>query len=719
MTAHPVPTARDNAFWQQVSELRPGLRRDVEILVQDYRNERWYLLHDKASGRFLRFNAAAYEFLGRIDGDLSITEIIDIANADADELVLEAEDVMQILAQLHGAEVLRDALPLSVQDLLDRYQKAVRFRRRRALSNPLALRLRLLDPDRLLSRMSVSSRWLFSWIGVLLWSLVVGLALVLALANTEAVLETASELTFNPASVLMFWLLYPVIKALHELGHGLAVKTWGGEVHEAGITLLVFMPVPYVDASAAWAFRDKRRRAIVGAAGILVELFVAAAAFLVWSVVEPGLVRDVAFNLALIGSVSTVLFNGNPLLRFDGYYVLEDLVEIPNLAARSSRYYLYLIQRHLFGIDSVHSPVMARGERAWFLSYGLSSPLYRVSVMIGIAWYLASEFFVIGVALALWVLGAQLLKPMLQSVHFVVASPRLQTHRTRAVLVAGMFLVAVVAALQLPMPLVSQAQGVIWPGDDAHVVNQTEGFVAEVSVDAGQVVQQGDVLLRLHAPELRVARAKLQVRLQSLRDEQIRLRQESRVRASMIADDIHAVRSEMTLLDSRIAGLVVRSPRAGRFYPVDPHDLTGKLIRQGDVIGLVIEPEPLMVRAVVDQGRIGLLRTTSTQAEVMLADRLGSPLPAEIVREVPAGSRSLPSAALGTMGGGSVAVDLLDETGTTAAKGVFQLDLALPQGTQVAGVGERVYVRLQHGYESLWRQWSRVLRQLLLSRLQV
>ena len=355
---------QDSAFWQQIADLRPRLRHGVEILVQDYRGERWYLMHDQASGRFLRFNAIAYEFLGRLDGDLTVREIIELANDGYGEAVLEPEQVMQIMAQLQGAEVLRGGLPLAAQDLLERYQQAQRFRRQRALSNPLSLRIPLFDPDRLLTRLLRPARWIFSWIGLLLWLLVVLGGGLLAVANTGELAAAIGAKTLSTSDVLMFWLLYPLIKALHELGHGLAVKVWGGECHETGISLLVFMPVPYVDASAAWAFRDKRRRAVVGAAGIMVELFIAALAFLFWLVVEPGLARDVALNIALIGGVSTLLFNGNPLLRFDGYYVLEDLVEIPNLAARSTRFHLHLIQYYLLGVEDSRSPVTAQGETA-------------------------------------------------------------------------------------------------------------------------------------------------------------------------------------------------------------------------------------------------------------------------------------------------------------------------------------------------------------------
>jgi putative peptide zinc metalloprotease protein len=516
----------------------------------------------------------------------------------------------------------------------------------------------------------------------------------------------------------MFWLLYPLIKAAHELGHGLAVKVWGGEVHETGISLLVFMPVPYVDASSAWAFRDKRRRAIVGAAGIMVELFVAALAFIFWLLVEPGLAKDVALNIALIGGVSTLLFNGNPLLRFDGYFVLEDLVEIPGLASRSSRYYLHLIQKHLLGLDGGRSPVTAEGEAGWFAVYGLLAPLYRLTIMVGIALYLAEEFLVVGVVLAAWAVSMQVLKPLLLSIHFIATSPRLAARRARGFAVVGVCVLLGFGLLSVPAPLVTLAQGVVWPEEQARIVNAVDGFVVETAVDSGAQVKAGDVLLRLDDRRLRMRRDVLAARLKELGDEQTAQRQTSRVRAAMVADDITAVRAELDHVSDRIASLTVRSATDGRFYPSDPHELTGKWLRQGDVIGFVIKPSRPTIRAVVAQDAIGLLRENETTAEVMLADGLGKSVSARIVREVPAGSRELPSMALGAAGGGEIAVDMNDTAGRTAAQEVFQIELVLPSNTVVAGIGERAYVRLQHGSESLWEQWSRSIRQLLLSRLQ-
>ncbi|MCP5065759.1 MAG: peptidase M50, partial [bacterium] len=167
---------------------------------------------------------------------------------------------------------------------------------------------------------------------------------------------------------------------------------------------LVFLPVPYVDASASAVFPEKHRRMLVSAAGIGVELLLASLALFVWLVVEPGFVRHVAYAVMLVGGISTLLFNGNPLLRFDGYYVLADAIEIPNLAARGQAFVGALVKQKLLGLRETRLPETAPGETPWWVGYAIASTLYQLGVMLGIALYLAGQFFVLGVALAVFTL---------------------------------------------------------------------------------------------------------------------------------------------------------------------------------------------------------------------------------------------------------------------------------------------------------------------------
>ena len=243
------------------------------------------------------------------------------------------------------------------------------------------MRLRLLDPDEFLDSHAGLARLLFSLPSLVLMSMILAAGATAAVLDWPAVAAYWTVRGLAAHSFVLLPLVYLVMKTVHELAHALAVKRWGGEVHEMGIVLLLLMPFPYVDASSAWAFADKYRRMLVGAAGKLAELVLAAIAMLLFFVVEEGLVKDFAYTAMLLGTVSTLLFNGNPLLRFDGYYVLADAIEIPNLAPRASRYWAYRAQRYAFGIKDAQSPVAARGERLWLAGYAAGATLYRIAIV--------------------------------------------------------------------------------------------------------------------------------------------------------------------------------------------------------------------------------------------------------------------------------------------------------------------------------------------------
>ena len=176
-----------------------------------------------------------------------------------------------------------------------------------------------------------------------------------------------------------------MLKILHEFGHACATRAYGGEVHDMGVMFLAFIPCPYVDASAAAAFRNTWHRIMVGAAGMIVELFLAALALFVWLNVEPGMVRTAMYDVMLLAGISTVLFNGNPLLRYDGYYMFADYLEMPNLWARSQAYLRYLWERYAFGRQEAVPESATLSERGWFVVYGITALVYRLVVFVAVA----------------------------------------------------------------------------------------------------------------------------------------------------------------------------------------------------------------------------------------------------------------------------------------------------------------------------------------------
>lgn len=702
------------SIWQYLSKIRPRLRGNIQLYPQVYRGERWYVLHDQSSGQYLRLNQQAYAVLGRFDGDLTLEEILEYVNdMDFDE-PLSQEEVIDLIGQLNAAEVLSDGLPMNVQDVFGQYQMQQRKKRQRAMMNPLAIKIPLLDPDRLLTRFAGVARVLFSRAGFWVWLLTLFSAFILALTNREALASDIAAIELSPLQLVTLWVIYPLVKALHELGHGLALKAWGGNVPEMGINLLVFMPVPYVDATASWGLRNKWRRMVIGSAGIFVELFLASLALFLWLAVEPGLVKQAALNVILIATLSTLLFNGNPLLRYDGYFVLEDWVEIPNLATRSKRYYYYLIQRYILKLTHVHNPVTADGERKWFILYGFLSPVYRFFILLFIALYLIDSFLVIGVALAVWTIIMQMIVPLVKGLRFIFVSEIVAPHRMRGVVFTFALAIGVIGILLIPVPTVTYTQGVVWTSGKSQVIAGTSGFVKEVLVSSGNDVQPDQPIIQLEDDTLVAQHKTLRSRLDELNTQYISQQRQNRVKAAMIQDDLHAVKMELKQLSEEVEALTIHGHIDGEFILAKHSDLTGTFIHKGDVLGHIINPDKLIIRTMVPQSRIGLLERYETTAAFKFAENTEHTYEGEIIREMPQSTLRIPSPALGSKGGGTLAVDPEDKSGTTLLKAAFQVDIGFPKDLQVERMGGRVYVRLDHGNLAIGEQLALSFNQLFL-----
>jgi putative peptide zinc metalloprotease protein len=484
--------------------------------------------------------------------------------------------------------------------------------------------------------------------------------------------------------------------------------------------LLIFVPVPYVDASASAVFRSKWNRATVGAAGIMVEAALASIALMVWIAVEPGLVRAFAFNVILIGGVSTLLFNGNPLLKFDGYYVLSDLLEIPNLGSRANKYVIYLIQRYAFGIGGISSPATAPGEAGWFVVYALGAAIYRLSILLTIALYVASKLFFVGIALAIASVASTLVWPVVKALKFVAESPLLHRRRQRAILVSSTTVVAaLLLLLGIPMPFNTIAQGVVWVGDQAAVRAMTDGFVAAVPVASGSWVDSGATLITGEDTVLVQSTAVIEKHLDELHFRLEAALPHDIVQANILREQVRLTEGQLDLSRRHLADLDLKASKAGQFLAPDEADLPGRFLHKGDIVGYIIGEDDPIVRVVIPQNDIDPIRRNVVKIEVRAADDLNHPLPATILREVPSATAEIPHLALSTVGGGQVLMDPSKTEHPKPLETLFQFDLRVTGGIDRSRLGGRVYVRFQHAPEPIAFRIGRAVRQLFLRQLNV
>jgi putative peptide zinc metalloprotease protein len=706
--------------WYRVATIRPRLRNHAQIHRHIYRDSVWYVMQNHSTGKFHRFTPVANLVIGLMDGRRSLQDIWEIACNRLGDQVPTQDEIIKLLSDLHRADVLQSDAPPDLEELQQRRKKHVRIRWKQYLGNPLSLRIPLFDPDRILDRLMPVVRPLLGWTGAALWLVVVGWAMILIAMHWTELSGDVIDRVFSVQNLLLIWFVFPLIKALHEFGHAIATKVDGGEVHEMGIMLLVLMPIPYVDASSATAFRDKRSRMLVGAAGMLAEIFIAALAVFAWVHLEPGTERAIAYDVILVAGVSTLLFNANPLLRYDGYYILADWLEIPNLAQRSNEYLGYLVNRYLFGLEGGRSPVVARGEPGWFVFYSIGSFVYRMFMMVSIALLVASQFFFIGVLLAVWAFASMLVIPAVKKLHYLVAGPQLESHRRRALMSsAAIALFVLVLFGWLPAPSSTRAEGVIWAPEEAQVRSTVDGFITRVAVKPGQQVRRGDLLIECADPELAARTRVLQAQLDELEARYNASIVSKRVQADMINEQKAHLVAALELAFKRQAELEVRSPSDGVFVMADVPNAPGKFTQRGEVLAYVTNNAATSVRVVVAQSAENLVSQRTKKVEVRPAGSVGQPFEAQIKREVPAATDELPSMTLSLQGGGKIGLDPNKPGDGKSLEKLFVLDLDLSSGAPTNYIGGRIYVRFQHQPEPLADQWYREARRVFLKRFNV
>jgi len=698
--------------WEAIRATRPTLAPHVTVHRRDVRGEPWAMLRNTVNGEQVRLNGAALDVVLALDGVRTLAQTLERVAPDADDAVRDA--LAPALLTLEASGLLGFGRASDTERLVARARA-----RRRGRFDPLALRLPLHDPDAWLSRLAPTLARVRGRHVLIVCAVLCSGALAVAFGRSESIADEIARVAVTPAHWWLYLLAYPVLKFVHELAHAVVVKRHGGAVHEAGLTLLVLMPVPYVDASDSAVFTARSARLAVGAAGLVAEATLAAASLLLWSITEPGAVHDLAFAAAVLGSIATLLFNANPLLRFDGYHLLQDLLDMPNLGTRANAWLSWLFRRHVLRARVGRSPVTGPRERRWLTSYGVASLAYRWVLTATIALYLIETVPLAGVALAAFAVYRLALRPARRGLAYLRESDEVAGHRTTAaVSIGGIALTLIGLIAFVPLPASTRIEGVLRPAAQATLQAATDGRIAAVLAAPGDSLQAGQTVLRLAAPELQGRRAVLDAELDVLQTRRRALLDADPVEAARLAADIAVARAEADALARDAAALEVRSARNGRFAVEGAGVARGRPVHRGEVLGHVVGDEALRVDAIVDQRAVGRVRAGVRDVRVRLAERIGRSLPASLVAETPAADRSLPSAALAFDGSRGTRLASGEATLRTLEP-VFHLEIGLPEDIQASGVGGRAYVTLVHDPESLGRRWWRSARQLFLARLSV
>lgn len=704
--------------WYRIADARLALRPHVQVRRQYFRGERFYVLHDPLNNHFFRLRPAAYGFVARLQLDRTVESVWrECMEAEADEAPGQ-EQALRLLAQLHAGNLLHGRFPPDSERMFER-EKTRRGRETRALLiSAMFARFPLWDPDSLLKKAMPLLRLVISPVGALVWLGVIAAAIKVLIDHAGALRDT-TQAVLAPDNLFLLYFAIIGVKLLHEAGHAAACRRFGGEVHVFGIMLMIFIPMPYVDTTSSWGFRSPARRAFVGAAGMIVELFVAALAVFVWAATGPGTLHSLAYNVIFVASISTLLFNANPLLRFDGYYILSDLLEIPNLQARSRGQLGYLVERYLFGVKTARNHAHSTRESVWLCLYGIGSGIYRVVLSAGILLLLAERYLIVGVIGLLLCAVSWVLMPLVKGVKYLAASPQLARTRPRALAVSAAGFAIVICGLQLlPAPSHFRAPGVVEAVQHQAVGAQAAGRLREALVRSGTEVMANQPLLVMENPELKLELAAAEAELREGEALRTRALEEAAAELAAIDSRLGAIRKRRARLQEQVAALTVRAPHAGRWVAPELEKRVESWLARGDELGRVIDQRAFEFSAVVSQEEASNLFAKQIRgAEVRLAGQAALALPVVAQRIIPAEQRKLRSSALGFRGGGEVAVGADDATGMLARESFFEVRARVePPGGQPLVHGQSGQIRFDLPAEPLLSQWMRKVRQLLQKR---
>lgn len=709
-------TSLFSAHWHRVKDVRPSLAPDVLVEKHCYRGKQTYVLKRAAGSSVHHLDAMSYCIVSQLDGERSVDEIWTRSLVDYDETAPTQDQWIELLSDLYKAELLIVDRRVPEERLFERREQQRNLDKKERYLNPLYIRIRLFNPENALRRCESLAHAVFNRRVAVVWAIFLFFAAISAFTYSDRLWWSLSEWDYLTShNILLLICLFIPLKIFHEFAHALAVKRCGGEVHEVGLSLMVLIPMPYVDASDSNLFPNKRDRMLVSGAGILVESTVAAFG-LILLLHTHGMLQSIGIALFVIGGISTVLFNGNPLLKFDGYYVFADWIEIPNLAARSRRKVLGKL-KHLVSGKCAEEPVEEdRYETVWLYLYGISSTIFRTFIVLWIAWIVSDKWLLLGVLLAGFAVFSAIVLPLKRMTQALMTDPAYRNKRS--LLLAGVLPLSLVGfAVATPLPHSSIAQGVIWMPDDSTILAPAQCEVTDVFKTPGSFVKKGEAILTCADPMATSQRDELIARIDELNTRRAGSVGRDPLQLDAIDAEITASEAVLNTLRERLDAARVVAPFDGIFDVNGTARLDGRMFVRGDLIGYVVPETRRTVRLAIEDHWIHQFdkKLVSVAVRVQGPDGLNRDFASEVVRRTPKSTFMVVNAALTTEGGGRLRADPRGD-GRLLEEAVFDVEIAWPADDTYAPVGSSVDVRLEFERNSLFERLATGLRQAVSSR---
>jgi len=558
------------------------MRADLTFNLVTYQGVEYWVVKDPLAQKYYQFPPHVFFLLQQLDGTQTIDQLQDSYHREYAPKRITRQDLQQLLTRFHKDGLVTSEVPGQGSELLKRGNKNRRMELLGKFSNILAIRYRGFDPERILNFLNRYLWWLFTPTAVWITLAAMTVALLSVVVNWGAFQSKLPgfDQFFDVRQWYLFVAVLAFTKIFHEFGHGLACKRLGGECHEIGVMLLVLTPCLYCNVSDSWRLPNKWHRAAIGAAGMYIELILATLATFIWWFVEPGLVQDICLRVMLISSISTLLFNGNPLLRFDGYYILSDLLEIPNLHQKANKALSTLLGRHWLGLEIPDDQLMPTNRPWAFALFTVAAFCYRWVIMVVILMFLIrflEPYGVesLGIGIALFAMVGIIGMPLYKLFKFMSVPGRMnQVKKGRFSLILAMLVAALGILLLTPLPHYLRCRLVVIPNEIETIWIKQSGTIDRLLVEPGDQVSQGQTLAQLRSIELDLQLLELESNIKQNELELNAIVKEGSGRSLRSIDQLPRIYSELARnrelaekIRERIKELEIVSPIAGTVLP--------------------------------------------------------------------------------------------------------------------------------------------------------
>lgn len=643
----------------------PALRSDLKITQVSFRRRPGWVVKDPVSLQYYRWGAREHRLAMLLDGKRNLPQIAEEMQRTFPDGKFDEDNLQSILRLFLVAGLLQTSAG-TAQELHNNSRRSKEERRRKTRWLSLAgkiisFKITLFDPDLLLLRMSRGLSFLWSRGALLVLLAMMAGSAWLLFSDAGQLTERMPDI-LSWENLLILWLTMIAVKVVHEFGHGLSCKHYGGEVHEMGAMFILFSPFLFCNASDSWTFRDKRHRLVVTFGGIYLELFLAGAAAALWVLTPPGLFNQICFNVMLVCSVMTIFFNANPLMKFDGYYALSDLIEIPNLKERGDKALVARLAGLLTGGEGIPRDPLVESAKATVLTYAVASYAWTFAIAYNILRAMGAMLEPYGLdRLAQTVAGLVLLvgivtPPLMVGRHLGNLlkqgdSPNLRRRILRRGLIGA---AGFAVLLALPWPVHVRTACAIEAANRVRVTAAVDGYLRTVAVKDGQKVSASETMATAENPLMEAQLAALEARVRAAQAEY------DAASAAGNQAELGSLRSLAAQLESALGKmrndkeqLVLRSPVSGTVVGRDLALLRGQLLRRGDLFCEILPEGPLEVVVAIDE-RDAAKISTGQAAEFRMKSVTGATFRGRVLSVDATPTQEFPHEALGEHAGGTV-----------------------------------------------------------------